>query len=168
MSNLEDMELRRNKRFLDLQAAFEGEFESLSYKIHFDGLNFNEAIDQVAKRFEKLIQSAAGPIFDKEGYIPPIQTCTDAEVAGWFGFSDHRQMLLSRVRMWINLARAVKARRLLLDGSFVTAKDEPGDVDAVVLLPEDFREGPLLVGDREHCDIVVKLVQGLTRQVGGR
>ena len=36
------------------------------------------------------------------------------------------------------LARSVGARRLLLDGSFVTAKDEPGDVDAAILLPEDF------------------------------
>ena len=28
---------------------------------------------------------------------------------------------------------------MLLDGSFVTSKEEPGDVDAVALLPEDFR-----------------------------
>ena len=38
----------------------------------------------------------------------------------------------------MKLARRVKARRLLIDGSFVTAKSEPGDVDAVVLLPPDF------------------------------
>jgi hypothetical protein len=38
------------------------------------------------------------------------------------------------------LARAVKAVRLLLDGSFVTGKEDPGDIDAVVLLPRDFRE----------------------------
>lgn len=30
-------------------------------------------------------------------------------------------------------------RRLLIDGSFVTAKQEPDDVDAVILLPKDFQ-----------------------------
>ncbi|MGA2059124.1 MAG: hypothetical protein ABSG67_01485 [Thermoguttaceae bacterium] len=161
MSNFEGMELRRNKRFLDLQAAFEGAFESLSYKFHFDGLKLNEAINQVAERFDKLIQSAAGPVFDKEGYIPPIQACTDAEVDRWFGFGDYRQMrLLGRVRMWIRLARAVKARRLLLDGSFVTVKVEPGDVDAVVLLPEDFRDQ--LNRDNPEAHELVKMF--LTRE----
>jgi hypothetical protein len=31
-------------------------------------------------------------------------------------------------------------RRLLLAGSFVTSKPDPSDVDAVVLLPDDFSE----------------------------
>jgi hypothetical protein len=43
------------------------------------------------------------------------------------------------VRRWIELTRDVKARRLLIDGSFVTEKREPNDVDAVVLLPADFQ-----------------------------
>ncbi len=30
-------------------------------------------------------------------------------------------------------------RRLLIDGSFVTAKDNPNDIDAVILLPPDFQ-----------------------------
>jgi hypothetical protein len=55
---------------------------------------------------------------------------------------------MERIRDWISLARAVRARRVLLDGSFVTAKKEPGDVDAVVLLPEDFRD-QLLDGSPE-------------------
>jgi hypothetical protein len=38
------------------------------------------------------------------------------------------------------LARKIGARRLLIDGSFVTAKDEPNDVDAVVLIPAGFQE----------------------------
>ena len=32
------------------------------------------------------------------------------------------------------------ARRLLVDGSFVTAKDEPHDIDTVILLPSDFQQ----------------------------
>ena len=57
-----------------------------------------------------------------------------------------RERLLNRIRKWISLARAVKASRLLLDGSFVTGKNKPGDVDAVVLLPDDFRD-QLRAGD---------------------
>ncbi len=37
------------------------------------------------------------------------------------------------------LASAVGVRRFLIDGSFVTAKLEPDDIDAVVLLPADFQ-----------------------------
>jgi hypothetical protein len=36
------------------------------------------------------------------------------------------------------LARAVGAKRLLIDGSFVTDKSQPDDVDAVIMLPRDF------------------------------
>jgi len=32
----------------------------------------------------------------------------------------------------------VGVKRLLVDGSFVTVKEEPHDIDTVILLPEDF------------------------------
>ena len=38
------------------------------------------------------------------------------------------------------MARQIGGRRLLIDGSFVTAKEEPNDIDAVILLPSDFQE----------------------------
>ena len=37
------------------------------------------------------------------------------------------------------MVRQVGGRRLLIDGSFVTSKEEPNDIDAVVLLPPDFQ-----------------------------
>jgi hypothetical protein len=43
------------------------------------------------------------------------------------------------LRRWIKLARQVGVRRFLLDGSFVTAKPDPDDIDAVVLLPASFQ-----------------------------
>jgi hypothetical protein len=46
--------------------------------------------------------------------------------------------LLGRLRRWLELARAVGARRFFINGSFVTEKAEPGDVDAVVWLPDDW------------------------------
>jgi hypothetical protein len=42
------------------------------------------------------------------------------------------------LRRWLVLARETGARRLLIDGSFVTAKLEPEDIDAVILLPLNF------------------------------
>jgi len=43
-----------------------------------------------------------------------------------------------RLRRWIELSRLTGASRFLVDGSFVTAKKEPNDVDAVVFLADDF------------------------------
>jgi len=134
------MDVRQDRRFINVRKHLEDAFQGLAGNFHFDGLDPNAAIDQVSARFENLIQAAHGPVFDGDGYIPPIETCTEAEIVRWFGFSARREELLERIRNWIRLARAVKARRLLLDGSFVTAKNEPGDVDAVVLLPDDFRD----------------------------
>ena len=130
---------REDDRFVALRADFEDTFVALTFRFQLDGLDEEAAIVQAVGRFERLIQSASGSVFDDDGYIPPSETCTEAEVARWFGSNDRRQELLGRIRDWIRLARAVKARRLLLNGSFVTAKERPGDVDAVVLLPEDFR-----------------------------
>jgi hypothetical protein len=48
--------------------------------------------------------------------------------------------LIVRLRRWIELARAIGALRLLVDGSFVTAKAEPDDVDAVLFVPQNFSE----------------------------
>lgn len=48
--------------------------------------------------------------------------------------------MILRVRRWIGLGRAVRASRLLVDGSFVTAKPDPEDVDAVMLVLADFSE----------------------------
>ena len=45
-----------------------------------------------------------------------------------------------RLRRWLKLARATNAQRFLLDGSFVTAENDPNDVDAVVFLADDFEQ----------------------------
>lgn len=140
MSDAQRDEIRADDRFALLQTDFEGAAESLFAKFRFDGLDPRAALNEVLGRCEKVIRSMGGPVFDGDGFLPPVQVCSEAEVAWWFGFSDRRRLLLDRIRKWIGLARAVNARRFLLDGSFVTAKEEPGDVDAVVLLPEDFHD----------------------------
>jgi len=65
---------------------------------------------------------------------------SQAQVTFRFGSSTPRRRRLAlRMRRWIELTRAVRGRRLLIDGSFVTEKREPNDIDAVILLPQDFQ-----------------------------
>ena len=80
------------------------------------------------------------PAFRSDGYLPDgVHLASEAEITFRFGSAGaRRRRLILRVRRWIQLARSVKARRILIDGSFVTAKLNPNDVDAVILLPADF------------------------------
>ncbi len=82
----------------------------------------------------------AVPAFRSDGYLPEgVWKASAAEVLFRFGAANsHRRRLPLRLRRWIELAVEVGASRLLVDGSFVTAKHEPGDVDAVILLPAAF------------------------------
>lgn len=80
------------------------------------------------------------PTFRADGYLPAgLHLASEAEVLFRFGASNRRRRRLAlRLRHWLELARQVGARRFLVDGSFVTTKPEPDDIDAVVLLPTDF------------------------------
>jgi len=80
------------------------------------------------------------PPFRPDGYLPEgVYACSEAEVLFRFGSSSRRRRRLAlRLRRWLELGRQVGAQRLLVDGSFVTAKEEPHDIDSVILLPPDF------------------------------
>ena len=82
------------------------------------------------------------PMLRTDGYLPEgVYLATDAEVIFRFGSSSRqRRRLALRLRRWIELAREIRAQRLLVDGSFVTAKPDPNDIDAAILLPPDFQE----------------------------
>lgn len=81
------------------------------------------------------------PAFRPDGYLPEgLHAASEAEATFRFGSATPRRRRLAlRLRRWVELAREVRARRLLIDGSFVTARPDPHDVDAVVLLPADFQ-----------------------------
>jgi hypothetical protein len=82
------------------------------------------------------------PAFRPDGYLPVgLHRALEAEVVDRFGReSERRRALMARVATWLSLARTVQARRFLLDGSFVTTKPAPKDVDCACLLPLDFEE----------------------------
>lgn len=87
-------------------------------------------------------QGSRIPQFRADGYLPEgLHLASEAEVLFRFGSPNRRRRRLAlRLRRWVELVREVGGRRLLVDGSFVTAKDQPNDIDAVVLLPPDFEE----------------------------
>ena len=82
------------------------------------------------------------PDFRDDGYLPEgLHIATLAEVTFRFGSTNRqRKRLVLRLRRWVELATAIRAVRLFVDGSVVTAKTVPNDVDAVVWLPNDFRQ----------------------------
>ena len=80
------------------------------------------------------------PALDKEGFLPPgIYECTLAEIRerfGGFQSSDSRQRLFQKLEGFLSeTRRAGLAASLIVNGSFTTAKAEPGDIDLVVVLP---------------------------------
>jgi hypothetical protein len=82
------------------------------------------------------------PDFREDGYLPEgLHVATEAEVTFRFGTATPRRRRLAlRLRRWTELSRAVAAKRFFVDGSFVTCKPEPNDVDAVVWLPRGFAQ----------------------------
>ena len=80
------------------------------------------------------------PAFRPDGFLPEgLHPATEAEVVARFGTATRRrQLLMLRLSHWLELARQVGATRLLVGGSFVTAKQSPKDVDAAIWLPDDF------------------------------
>ena len=91
---------------------------------------------------EQDVSSSNIPPFRADGYLPEgIYVCSEAEVIFRFGSSSRRRRrLILRLRRWLELGRQVGAQRLLVDGSFVTAKEDPHDIDTVIMLPQDFTQ----------------------------
>ena len=80
------------------------------------------------------------PGLDPNGFLPVgVHHCTLAEIQARFGTfqeSDWRPRLFEKLHALIAEARAARfARALLIDGSFVTAKPAPNDIDLVLVLP---------------------------------
>ena len=70
---------------------------------------------------------------------PGIYPATLEEVAARFGQeSEVRQVQLESLRWLVDLARRAGVQRFVVNGSFVTNKLEPNDVDCVLLIGLDF------------------------------
>ncbi len=71
------------------------------------------------------------PEFDPAGNLPAgIHEATWNELAARYGTTTHRRRLLDGLRLALESLHGAGCRRAYINGSFVTAKDEPGDFDA--------------------------------------
>lgn len=80
------------------------------------------------------------PEFNDEGYLPPgIHCATFEEVAERFGREPELRQAQTESLSWLfDLCKRAGIQRLVVDGSFVTDKWEPNDVDCVLLAGRDF------------------------------
>jgi len=82
------------------------------------------------------------PIFQENGLLPAGLYAADmSEIEERFGArTKRRKELFERLQHFLELAKHCGALRILVNGSFVTARSEPGDVDVVIWLDERFLE----------------------------
>ena len=81
------------------------------------------------------------PHFNSEGELPEgVYQATMDEVLTRFGSgTPQRQVVTARLRRIYALARTTgKLERLILFGSYITAKPDPNDVDIVLVMRNDF------------------------------
>jgi hypothetical protein len=73
------------------------------------------------------------PEFDERGYLPAgVHPATLPEVDARFGQqSEVRRVQMESLRWLVDLVERAGARRLIVNGSFVTDLLEPNDIDCV-------------------------------------
>ena len=93
------------------------------------------------------------PPCNEDGYLPAgIYRAGLEEIATRFGQeSELRQAQMESLRWLVDLARRAGILRIIVNGSFATAVQEPNDVDCVLLIEADFprdaaAEAELLAG----------------------
>ena len=78
-------------------------------------------------------------MFDEHGVLPAgVYDCTLDEIKARFGVfdrSDRRPNLFAKLAAFVGeVTAALIVRHVLLDGSFVTAKAEPNDIDLILVV----------------------------------
>src|SRR5579864_7756641 len=82
------------------------------------------------------------PELDTDGLLPVgIHDCTENEIYqrfGRFSSSDRRPQLFGKLQDYLNDARISGLfSAIIIDGSFITSKPEPGDIDLIAVLKSD-------------------------------
>lgn len=83
------------------------------------------------------------PDFSEHGTLPnDVYDCSLEEIESIFGrfqSSDCRMNLTKKLKTFVNeLRKYGMGVELIVDGSYVTNKEEPGDIDLILVLPEGF------------------------------
>ncbi len=93
------------------------------------------------------------PPLNEQGYLPAgLHAATVAEIEARFGHqSELRRDQMESIRWLVDLAIRAGVQRVVLNGSFVTDRIEPNDVDCVLLISaetgrDETAEGELAEG----------------------
>ena len=80
------------------------------------------------------------PDFDEHGYLPAgVHLALLDEIEARFGRqSEVRRVQMESLRWLVKLAQQAGVERLIVNGSFVTERLEPNDVDCALLTGPDF------------------------------
>jgi hypothetical protein len=97
------------------------------------------------------------PLLQEDGLLlPGLYLAEMNEIEERFGKSTPRwKELFKRLRMFVELAQYCGALRMFVNGSFVTAKPEPSDVDVVIWVGARYIE--LLDNDDESAKRLKKM-----------
>lgn len=82
------------------------------------------------------------PPLDQNGFLPAgVHDCTLDELKGRFGsfqISDRRPQLFARLEAFLSEAKTSRlVVSVVVDGSFVTAKPDPNDIDLILVVTPD-------------------------------
>lgn len=70
------------------------------------------------------------PEFNDNGNLPPgLHTADWGEIRSRFGWTTRRRELLDGLMAALELLRQAGCRQVFINGSFVTSKENPGDID---------------------------------------
>ena len=80
------------------------------------------------------------PNLNEQGLLPPgIYDCSVEEIGerfGTFQSTDHRPRLYEKLQAFLQQVRSINlANAVILNGSFVTGKADPNDIDLILVLP---------------------------------
>jgi hypothetical protein len=84
------------------------------------------------------------PEFNDDGYLPPgIHQATMEEIAARFGQeSEIRRVQMESLRWLVDQARRAGVQRVIVNGSFVTDRMEPNDVDCALMIGKNSLRDP--------------------------
>jgi hypothetical protein len=117
------------------------------------------------------------PIFNSRGSLPPgVHETSMAEIEDRLAFNEHRKRMVQGLKQVVKNLGAAGVNRVWVDGSFVTNKPEPGDIDGCwdpagvdpdlldpVLL--DFEQGRAAMKEKYGVDFFPNVVEASSGKI---